>query len=165
MSISSERKEAIIQEMLFDSQISIASLAKKTGIAKTTLYTWRNKLIQTGQIVVDSSDESKGLSAESKFMVVVETNHLSESELSQYCREKGFYPEEVKRWRQSCIEGTNKSFAGQSKAESKEVKAYKKQIKELEKALKYKDKALAETAALLVLRKKLNALWGDDEEV
>ena len=27
-----------------------------------------------------------------------------------------------------------------------------------------KDKALAETAALLVLRKKLNAYWGDDSE-
>ena len=36
-------------------------------------------------------------------------------------------------------------------------------IRELERELNRKDKALAETAALLVLRKKLNALWGNDD--
>ena len=36
--------------------------------------------------------------------------------------------------------------------------------KSLEKELKRKDAALAETAALLVLRKKLNAYWGEDED-
>ena len=40
----------------------------------------------------------------------------------------------------------------------------KKRIQELERELRRKDKALAETAALLVLRKKLNAYWGNDSE-
>ena len=40
----------------------------------------------------------------------------------------------------------------------------KKRIKELERELLRKDRALAETAALLVLRKKLNAYWGFDNE-
>jgi hypothetical protein len=34
----------------------------------------------------------------------------------------------------------------------------------LKKDLRRKEKALAETAALLLLRKKLDALWEDDEE-
>lgn len=34
----------------------------------------------------------------------------------------------------------------------------------LERELRRKDKALAETAALLVLRKKLNDYWGTDNE-
>ncbi len=38
-------------------------------------------------------------------------------------------------------------------------------IKELEKDLRYKEKALAETAALLVLRKKAQAIWGEAEAV
>ncbi|WP_419653125.1 hypothetical protein, partial [Thiolapillus sp.] len=38
-----------------------------------------------------------------------------------------------------------------------------KRIKELERELKRKEKALAETAALLVLRKKAQAIWGDGE--
>jgi hypothetical protein len=33
----------------------------------------------------------------------------------------------------------------------------------LERELRRKEKALAETAALLVLRKKAQAIWGEDE--
>ncbi|CAK2183997.1 hypothetical protein VCRA2119O147_5460002 [Vibrio crassostreae] len=40
----------------------------------------------------------------------------------------------------------------------------KKRIKILEKELARKEKALAETAALLVLREKFNALWEPSEE-
>ena len=39
-----------------------------------------------------------------------------------------------------------------------------KRIKELERELRRKDKALAETAALLVLKKKAQAIWGDRED-
>ena len=34
----------------------------------------------------------------------------------------------------------------------------------LEKELRRKDQALAEAAALLVLRKKAQALWGDEDD-
>jgi len=34
----------------------------------------------------------------------------------------------------------------------------------LKKELRRKDKALAETAALLVLQKKVRAIWGNDED-
>ena len=39
-----------------------------------------------------------------------------------------------------------------------------KRIKELERELVRKDKALAETAALLVLKKKMALLWGDGDD-
>jgi transposase len=35
--------------------------------------------------------------------------------------------------------------------------------RELEKELRRKDKALAETAALLVLKKKVQEIWGDED--
>ena len=38
----------------------------------------------------------------------------------------------------------------------------KQEIKQLRRELRHKEKALAEAAALLVLRKKLNALWDQD---
>ena len=44
----------------------------------------------------------------------------------------------------------------------KKSQAAQKQIKKLERELRHKEKALAETAALLVLRKKLDALWEND---
>jgi len=40
----------------------------------------------------------------------------------------------------------------------------KKRVKNLERELARKDRALAETAALLVLRKKAAAIWGGDED-
>jgi hypothetical protein len=46
----------------------------------------------------------------------------------------------------------------EGKQEQKEAKANRRQIKELKRELRRKEKALAETSALLVLRKKLKAL-------
>ena len=88
---------------------------------------------------------------------------LSESELSQYCREKGLYPEQVQRWKQECLQGFLSSKATNAETH-RQAKADKTEIKTLKRELRRKEKALAETAALLVLRKKLNALWEDDEE-
>jgi hypothetical protein len=45
----------------------------------------------------------------------------------------------------------------------KQAKADKLEIKELKKELRFKEKALAETAALLVLRKKLRAFTGKSQ--
>jgi hypothetical protein len=39
-----------------------------------------------------------------------------------------------------------------------------KRIKALERELRRKDQALAETAALLVLQKKVRAIWGDEDD-
>ena len=52
-------------------------------------------------------------------------------------------------------------FSRQMKRLSQATKEEKKRIKGLERELARKDRALAETAALLVLRKKASAIWGD----
>ena len=39
-----------------------------------------------------------------------------------------------------------------------------RRIKELERELRRKDRALAETAALLVLQKKVHEIWGDGDD-
>ncbi|MEA3275332.1 MAG: hypothetical protein U9Q81_08620 [Pseudomonadota bacterium] len=51
-----------------------------------------------------------------------------------------------------------------SAAEQRQLQVERKKSRRLEKELKRKDKALAETAALLVLQKKAQAIWGDDGE-
>ena len=108
----------------------------------------------------NTSDEWSG---EAKFAVVVETAVLSEAELSQYCREKGLYPDQVKGWKQDCLEGFNSNPERQRET-AKQSRADKKQIRQLEKELSRKEKALAEAAALLVLRKKLKAFYGEGQE-
>ena len=47
------------------------------------------------------------------------------------------------------------------RATPSETRQDQKRIKELERELRRKDKALAEAAALLVLSKKVRALYGD----
>jgi len=50
------------------------------------------------------------------------------------------------------------------KKQREELAELKRKNKELERELRRKDKALAETAALLALKKRAEAIWGDDED-
>jgi transposase-like protein len=128
-----------------------------------SLYAWRKQAKAEGAPVPGNNKLPDNWPAEAKFAMVLETAALSEIELSEYCRRKGLYPEQVSAWRQACISGQQPAKA-QRQTEREQAKSDKKRIRELERELRRKDKALAETAAILVLRKKLNAYWGDDSE-
>lgn len=158
---SPERKAAALKKMLPPHSLSVAELSRQEGISDVTLYTWRKEAIARGEVVSGSGKLPEHWPAEAKLAVVIETATLSEVELSQYCREKGIYPEQAKAWRQACLDGQTAALQ-QSQSDRVQTKADKKRIRELERELNRKEKALAEAAALLVLRKKLNALWGDD---
>ena len=157
---SVERKAAVLRKMLPPLNLSVAELAQQEGISDGTLYHWRKQAMAGGDMSAVSKRKSEGWSAESKLAAVVETALLSEVELSQYCREKGLYPEQVRAWKQACING-QQTAAQQRQADGAQARADQKRIRELERELHRKDKALAEAAAMLILRKKLNALWGD----
>ena len=73
------------------------------------------------------------------------------------------YVDHVKQWKVLSIAAHTAKQESQYKLDSAR-RADKKKIKSLEKELSRKDKALAETAALLVLREKYNALWDNSEE-
>lgn len=93
--------------------------------------------------------------------MVVACHSLDEEALNRYCREQGVYPHHVKQWTLDFVNGRAQSAPVASGAEVKTLKAENKALK---KELNRKDKALAETAALLVLQKKVNAIWGNDED-
>lgn len=71
--------------------------------------------------------------------------------------------EHINAWRQACIAG-QQTVQVQQKVDREQARKDKKRIQDLERELRRKDKALAEKAALLVLRKKLNDYWGTDNE-
>lgn len=160
---SEDQKHSILKKLLPPHSMTVAEVAREKNISVQTLYTWRNKAKEAGLPVPGKTTTSENWSAETKLSVVIETAALSESELSQYCRKKGLYPEQVRSWKQDCLHGFQSSDA-QNKATRQQTKSDKAEIKTLKKDLRIKEKALAETAALLVLRKKLNALWGEDDE-
>jgi len=104
---------------------------------------------------------SDSLSSAEKFSIVMETASLNEVDLSEYCRRKGLYPEQISAWRETCMQANTTATTKVDRAKmTKQVK----QIKQLEAELRRKDKALAEAAALLVLQKKVRAIWEDSED-
>ncbi len=111
----------------------------------------------------DAKQPAENWSAESKLAVIIETGSLSELEIGEYCRRKGIFPEQITDWRNAFIASSTQKPAAKT-ASSGQSRDDKKRIRELERELRRKDAALAETAALLVLRKKLNAYWGSDDE-
>ena len=161
--VSPQRKEAILKKLSPPYSLSVAEVSEQEGISTGALYNWRKQARLSGAPVPGPSKTTEDWSGEAKFAVVLETATLSESELSQYCREKGLYPEQVKQWKQDCIEGASSS-PERKREENKQSKADRKRVQQLEKELRRKEKALAEAAALLVLRKKLNAFYENKPE-
>ena len=82
----------------------------------------------------------------------------NEADLGEYCRKRGIYPAQIVAWRAAC-EQANDWDRSSSARISQATKEEKKRVKDLERDLVRKDRALAETAALLVLRKKAAAIW------
>jgi transposase len=159
---SEEFKASIIAKLLPPNNVSVPDLVKETGIPKDTLYTWRSKYREIqGSTVSDHGCQSGALRNEEKFAVVVETAVLNELELGEYCRRKGFYPEQIAGWKKTFIQGLSPAVG---KSERAQLQRQTKTIKQLQSELHRKDKALAEAAALLVLGKKAQALWGESED-
>ena len=160
---SSERKEAVLKKLLPPHNMTVMEVARSEGISYQTLYHWRDKAKKEGHPVPGKTLTTDDWSAEAKLAVIIETAPMSETEISQYCREKGLFREQVQQWKQDCLGGFTTSEV-QAKTIKQQAKSDKAEIKSLQRELRYKEKALAEAAALLVLRKKLNALWEDDSE-
>jgi transposase-like protein len=159
MSYSGERREALLRRMLKGEVVS--RLSQETGLGQSTLYGWRLKA-QRGEVDVSKSKKER-LSGAQKLAVLAETATLSEAELGEYCRKKGLYPEQVKGWREQAEAAMSGALVS-AKEYREALQQEKKQREVLERELRRKEKALAETAALLTLRKKADAIWGKDEE-
>ena len=98
--------------------------------------------------------------AEEKLTVVIEAASLPDEELGAFLRERGLHQANLKQWRREMIEGLAEPKARSSSKPSAETR----RIRELERELTRKEKALAEAAALLILKKKAQALWGDEDD-
>ena len=163
MKYSQERKQAILDKLQAPYNRTVKELAAEEGISAATIYNWRKQARKRGQLLPNVSGTPDGWSSPEKFNAVLETAALTEQELAEYCRRRGLYPEQIQRWRASCEQANARSdelAAHQAAA----TKADRKRLRELERELRRKDAALAETAALLALRKKVQAIWGDEEK-
>jgi transposase-like protein len=142
---------------------TIRELAKAERISEATLYNWRQQARDKGLLMPDADTSPEGWAARDKFAAVIESASFTEAELAEYCRKKGIYPEQLARWKIAC-ERANDWDRERNRELKKGQKKDRNRIRDLERELRRKDKALAETAALIVLRKKVKAVWGDHEE-
>lgn len=95
-------------------------------------------------------------SAEEKLRAVNEASSISEADLGAWLRREGLREEDLAQFRAEALGGLAAPKGGKGSGPEQ------KRIKELERELKRANAALAETAALLVLRKKAVALWGEE---
>ena len=158
---TAEQKRWVITQMSPPLNRSVVELAQETGITGVTLRTWRKEAMAAGELgpIGDGSNWSSA----QKFQAVLETAPLSAEELSDYCRRKGIRPEQLRQWRAACEQANGTGVAAAAGTPVDHPAALER-VKELERQLRRKDAALAEAAALLMLRKKANAIWGTEED-
>jgi len=137
-------KDRAVARLLPPESAAIDVVAREIGIAAGTLERWR-------------------WTAAGRLEAVVTTAAMNEAELSAWCRSHGVYPQDLAKWRASAT--TALAAPEELRASPQATRADRKRIKELERELLRKDRALAETAALLVLSKKVQAIFsrGEDE--
>ena len=167
-------KNAMIQKMTGPGAMSASALSKRVEVPQATLSKWLRKAgVDSPFRYSNNGNEysqmpkTKGprrpndWSAEDKLKVVMEAAALDDEQLGAFLREKGLHMTHLEQWRKQMLDGLQ--LTG-SKKRTKDKKAYTKRIRTLEKELRRKDKALAETAALLVLKKKVQEIWGDEDD-
>jgi len=153
MRYSDEFKEQAIKKVLENEGIkNKLEIAKELNVSKATLYKWIKK-------ATNSYDNNKSFSNEEQLQILKESYNLKDEELSSYCRKRGIFEHQIKAFEENFL--TQKVITVSSS--KKELDAQRIKNKELEKELRRKEKALAETAALLVLQKKFQALFQDEE--
>jgi transposase len=160
---SEEFKYSILMKLMPPQNQSVTQVARETGLSEATLYKWKKQAKAKGIPVTGGEPEAERWSTQDKFHIVVETAVMSEAELAEYCRKKGLYVEQIEAWRDACMQA-NGGVAKEASRLQKELRQQQQMNKKLEQELRRKEAALAETAALLVLRKKADAIWGDDED-
>lgn len=153
--------------------LSPYALAQEEDVSEATLFRWRQQLGTFNGMKRSSKKKKRAQELEKKqrrpqdwnpmekMQAVVKAAELSDEELGEFLRREGLHEAQLEQWRKEADEAMSSGRQRQRRARQT---TEKKRIKELERELRRKDKALAEAAALLVLKKKVQAIWGDEDE-
>lgn len=155
-------KKSAVEKMLNRGSRPVAAILEETGVSSSMLYRWKSEFAYSGAMK-KTSKRPQDRSAEDILKLVIEFEKLPEDKRGEFLRKEGLHAEHIESWREQIKAALRPSK--QSQAERSEKAEDRRKIKELEKELRRKDRALAETTALLVLKKKADLIWGtgDDE--
>jgi len=149
-------KDKAVARLLPPESAPLDVVSREVGVAVGTLERWRED-------AQSRPARGRAWTAGARLEAVITTAAMNEAAKSAWCRERGVFPAELDKWRASCA--TALADPEDVRASPQSTRADRKRIKELERDLLRKDRALAETAALLVLSKKVAAIFnkGEDE--
>jgi transposase-like protein len=149
--ISKEAKESIARKALSRGDKTLAEIASENGVGHSSLAKW----LKSCQI--KKHDRIPG--RVEQFRHLQSVVGLDEAGLGAYCRQHGLYSMQLKEWENDFMQpvSTDQKYKA-------EISTLRKKNAELERELRRKEKALAEAAALLILKKKADAIWGEDED-
>lgn len=148
-----EVKEAIAEKALNRKDKTLVEIANENNIGLSTLQRWVQRYSEGGTLNTKgiSASTVATLSRAEQFKHLLATSKLDDVGLGAYCRERGLYSFQLQQWKNEFMSHDNKQKNHEAKAEIKSLRTENKLLKQ---DLYRKDKALAETTALLVLKKK-----------
>jgi transposase len=154
MEFSEGFKKSMVEKILTPGGKGVSELSKEIGVCNQTLYNWRDKFANNEIL----SKSPRKWAMKDKYTAVMEAAGLSSEELGTWLRKTGLHSEHLDIWKKEIEQMIS------SPKDKEEIRSLKAKNKQLEKELHRKEKALAETAALLALKKKAAAIWGEEEE-
>jgi transposase len=159
MKYSKRLKETALRKILPPENLSVSDVAREMGISEQTIYNWK-KQAENGSLFIEETSSPLQMGQLEQYNLILDSKSISEDRMGEWLREKGLHSEHLNLWEQE-IKDTLSNKDNKLKLENQKLK---KEKKDLEKELRRKDKALAEMAALLTLKKKAEAIWGDGED-
>jgi len=160
MEHSKELREAVVRKALTE-EIGQEALAKEFGVSRSSVQNWLRVYRKSGAGMVTKKERRpQEWTVEERLGALMQTHGLSAEELGAWCRGQGVHTHHLVQWRRELLE----SASAGSKESHSAVRAMREELRALKKELRRKDKALAETAALLVLKKKAASIWGEPED-
>jgi transposase len=134
----------------------VEQVAQDVGVGTGTVERWaKDARVMAAQ--------GRSWSASTRFDAVIATASMNAADCSAWCREHGVFPAELDAWRASAVAALAETGATRSPVPRADGQD-RQRIKELERDLSRKNRALAETAALLVLSKKVAAIFNKAED-
>lgn len=159
MRYTKEFRDKVIERALSGGDLQ-ETLAAEFGIGRSTIQYWlREHRREHTQSVSNKDKRASPWGRAEQLEALLATHGLSEEQLGAWCRQHGVHSYQLAQWRQALIEGP------QDKATSAgQTRTLRQENRSLRKELRRKDRALAEATALLVLKKKASAIWGEEED-
>lgn len=161
----------MVQRMAGAEGITATELAREVGVGQSTLSRWLRQapnLEPMGRRKKTGRDAGpgggrRGWSAEEKLRIVMEAAALPDEELGAFLRREGLHEAQLEEWRSKVTEAATGALKDAKKRRSDRTPEARK-IRKLERELRHKEKALAELAALLMLKKKAEEIWGAGDD-